>query len=105
MYTTEERNYLMNHDLDLIEEYLIKHFKLKKKELKYRLEGNTILYYFKYNKPFDGIEEFKKAHAKLFENVLLISIDNFLKIGSEIKVTILYKSEVLNSIKCSKMKL
>ena len=89
---------LMNHDLDLIEDYLNKRFKLKRNELIYNLEALECRYKFNYSKKIDALKEFMNFYKTIFNKLSLISIKSFMNNLNIVWVDIGYKSEVLNQM-------
>lgn len=95
MYTTEERNYVYNHDMDLIEEYLKKEFKLKDEDLYQGTEFDQISYKFKANKQIDTTKAVEKANKQLLDKLLFLGIDAIFILHNNVKVLVTYKSNIL----------
>ena len=89
---------LMNHDLDLIEDYLSKRFQIDTKELKCNLEVFECRYQFNHSKRIDVFKEFTDFYRILFSKLSLISIKSFMNNCNKVWVEIGYKSEVLSQI-------
>ncbi len=89
---------LMNQDLDLIEDYLNKRFKLKGTELISNLEALESRYIFDYSKGIDALKEFMDFYNRIFSKLHLISIKSFMNNYDTIWVEIGYKNEVLKQL-------
>ncbi|MCE7698485.1 MAG: hypothetical protein K8E24_006475 [Methanobacterium paludis] len=88
----------MNHDLDLIEDYLNKRFELKRNELVFNLEAFESRYKFNYSKGIDALKEFMDFYKRIFSKLNLVSIKSFMNNHNAVWVEIGYKSEVLNQM-------
>lgn len=99
----KEKN-LMNHDLDLIEDYLAERFKVDNHELKCNLEALECKYNFNHSK-IDVFKEFTDFYRILFSKLSLISIKSFMNNCNKVWVEIGYKSEVSNQIEKLGLKL
>lgn len=89
---------LMNHDLDLIEDYLAERFQIDNTELKCNLEALECRYRFNYAGGIDILKEFTDFYQILFSKLSLISIKSFMSNYNKIWVEIGYKSDVLSQI-------